>query len=55
MVRTGSAILKFFNVLKNKQVFPGGNLQPCMAGFFVYILMIWEDITEKKPDSNNSF
>ena len=34
MLRTGSAFLMFFIVLKDKQIFPGGNLKPCMAGYF---------------------
>ena len=47
MVRAGSAILIFFIVLKDKKIFPGGNLQSCMAGYFHYILRFFEDITEK--------
>ena len=34
MVKTGSAILLFFIVLKCKEIFPGVNLQPCVAGYF---------------------
>ena len=34
MVRTGPVNLIFFIVLKDKQIFPGGNLQPYMAGYF---------------------
>ena len=34
MVRTGSAILIFLIVLKDKEVSRGGNLQPYMAGYF---------------------
>ena len=54
MVRTGSAILMFFIVLKDKQIFPGGNLQPYMAGCFHLYLRFCEYLTEK-IDSNNNF
>ena len=48
MVRTGFTILIYFIVLKEKQMLAGGNLQPCMAAIFIYILKFCEDITGKK-------
>ena len=51
MVRTRSAIIIFFIVLKDKQIFPGENLQSCMVGYFQRFC---EYIMEKN-DSNNNF
>ena len=44
---TGSAVLIFFIVLKDKEIFPADNHQPCMAGYFISYFRFCEDITEK--------
>ena len=54
MVRTGSAILIFFIVFKNKQILPGAISNHVWLAIFIYILRFCADITEKK-DSNNNF
>ena len=55
MVRARSAILIFFIVLKDKQIFPGGVIfSHAWLAVFIYILRFCEDITEKN-DSNNNF
>ena len=54
MVRAGSAILIFFIILKDKKIFPGGNLQAYMAGYFhLYFEVFWRYYW--KNDSNNNF
>ena len=53
MVRTGPVNLIFFIVLKDKQIFPGGNLQPYMAGYFhLHFKVLWIYYWH---DSNNHF
>ena len=54
MVRTGSAILIFFIVLKDKQISQGAISSHAWLAIFIYILRFCEDITEKN-DSNNNF
>ena len=53
MKKTRSAIFVFFIVLKDKEIPPGGNLQPAMA-ILIFILWFFYDITEKN-DSNINF
>ena len=54
MMRTVSAILIFFTVLKDKEIFLVGNLLPCMAGYFhLYFKVLWRYYV--KNDSNKSF
>ena len=53
MVKTGSAILIFFIVLKDKQISQGAISSHAWLAIFIYILRFWEDITEKNVSNNN--
>ena len=47
MMRTGAVILVFFIFLDGKEIFPGEDIHPCMAGYFNVYLRFCEDITKK--------
>ena len=48
METTRSGIFVFFIVLKRKEIFQGGNLQPCRDGYFhLYVKVLWRYYCKK--------